>query len=76
MRFAARRQQYDDAIRTARRKPIKLEDSPALRRTSASGRCPVRQYLGAVLLLAGRPADAETGLSTPTSREIQKTGGR
>ena len=56
--IAARRQQYDDAIRKLK-EAIKLEDSlPYVE--PPQWPLPVRQYLGSVLLLAGRPADAET----------------
>ena len=56
--IAARRQQYDDAIRKLK-EAIKLEDSlPYVE--PPHWPLPVRQYLGSVLLLAGRPADAET----------------
>jgi tetratricopeptide (TPR) repeat protein len=56
--IAARRQQYDDAIRKLK-EAVKLEDSlPYVE--PPHWPLPVRQYLGSVLLLAGRPADAET----------------
>ena len=56
--IAARRQHYDDAIRKLK-EAIKLEDSlPYVE--PPQWPLPVRQYLGSVLLLAGRPADAET----------------
>jgi tetratricopeptide (TPR) repeat protein len=56
--IAARRQQYDDAIRTLK-EAVKLEDSlPYVE--PPHWPLPVRQNLGAVLLMAGRPADAET----------------
>ena len=56
--IAARRQHYDDAIRKLK-EAIKLEDSlPYVE--PPHWPLPVRQYLGSVLLLAGRPADAET----------------
>jgi tetratricopeptide (TPR) repeat protein len=56
--IAARRQQYDDAIRKLK-EAVKLEDSlPYVE--PPHWPLPVRQYLGSVLLLACRPADAET----------------
>jgi len=56
--IAARRQHYDDAVRKLK-EAIKLEDSlPYVE--PPHWLLPVRQYLGSVLLLAGRPADAET----------------
>ncbi|HEX4968866.1 MAG TPA: hypothetical protein VFV44_10115 [Nitrospiraceae bacterium] len=55
--IAARRQQYDDAIHKLK-EAIKLEDSlPYVE--PPHWPLPIRQYLGSVLLLAGRPADAE-----------------
>ncbi len=56
--IAARRQHYDDAIRKLK-EAIKLEDSlPYVE--PPHWPLPARQYLGSVLLLADRPADAET----------------
>ena len=64
--IAARRQQYDDAIRTLK-EAVKLEDSlPYVE--PPHWPLPVRQYLGAVLLMAGRPADAETEYRADLSR--------
>jgi tetratricopeptide (TPR) repeat protein len=55
--IAARRQRYDEAIR-ALKEAVKLEDSLPYTEPP-HWPLPVRQYLGAVLLVAGRPADAE-----------------
>jgi tetratricopeptide (TPR) repeat protein len=56
--IAARRQRYDDAIRMLK-EAVKLEDSlPYVE--PPHWPLPVRQYLGAVLLMADRPTDAET----------------
>ena len=55
--IATRRQRYDDAIR-ALREAAKLEDSLPYTEPP-HWPLPVRQYLGAVLLMASRPADAE-----------------
>ena len=64
--IAARRQQYDDAIRTLK-EAVKLEDSlPYVE--PPHWPLPVRQYLGAVLLMVGRPADAETEYRADLSR--------
>jgi tetratricopeptide (TPR) repeat protein len=64
--IAAHRQQYDDAIRKLK-EAIKLEDSlPYVE--PPYWPLPVRQYLGSVLLLAGRPADAETEYRADLSR--------
>jgi tetratricopeptide (TPR) repeat protein len=64
--IAARRQQYDDAIRKLK-EAIKLEDSlPYVE--PPHWPLPVRQYLGSVLLLVGRPADAETEYRADLSR--------
>jgi tetratricopeptide (TPR) repeat protein len=64
--IAARRQQYDDAIRTLK-EAVKLEESlPYVEPPHWS--LPVLQYLGAVLLIAGRPADAETEYRADLSR--------
>jgi tetratricopeptide (TPR) repeat protein len=55
--IAARRQRYDDAIH-ALKEAVKLEDSlPDVE--PPHWPLPVRQYLGTVLLMAGRPAEAE-----------------
>jgi tetratricopeptide (TPR) repeat protein len=55
--IAARRQRYDDAVRCFN-EAIKLEDG--LPNTEPPPwPLPVRQYLGTVLLMAGRPAEAE-----------------
>jgi len=64
--IAARRQHYDDAIRKLK-EAVKLEDSlPYIE--PPHWPLPVRQYLGSVLLLAGRPADAETEYRADLSR--------
>jgi tetratricopeptide (TPR) repeat protein len=64
--IAARRQQYDDAIRKLK-EAVKLEDSlPYVE--PPHWPLPVRQYLGSVLLRAGRPADAETEYRADLSR--------
>lgn len=64
--IAARRQQYDDAIRTLK-EAVKLEDSlPYVE--PPHWPLPVRQYLGAVLLMDGRSADAETEYRADLSR--------
>ena len=64
--IAARRERYDDAIRTLK-EAVKLEDSlPYVE--PPHWPLPVRQYLGSVLLLAGRPADAETEYRADLSR--------
>jgi len=64
--IAARRQQYDDAIRTLK-EAVKLEDSlPYVE--PPHWPLPVRQYLGAVLLMVGRPADAEVEYRADLSR--------
>jgi len=64
--IAARRQHYDDAIRKLK-EAVKLEDSlPYVE--PPHWPLPVRQYLGSVLLLAGRPADAETEYRADLSR--------
>jgi tetratricopeptide (TPR) repeat protein len=64
--IAAHRQQYDDAIRKLK-EAIELEDSlPYVE--PPYWPLPVRQYLGSVLLLAGRPADAETEYRADLSR--------
>jgi predicted Zn-dependent protease len=55
--IAARRQRYDEAIR-ALREAVKLEDSLPYTEPP-HWPLPVRHYLGPVLLIAGRPADAE-----------------
>jgi tetratricopeptide (TPR) repeat protein len=56
-KIAAGRQQYDDAIHKLK-EAVKLEDSlPYVE--PPHWPLPVRQYLGSVLLMAGRPADAE-----------------
>ena len=55
--IAARRQRYEDAIR-ALKEAVNLEDSlPYVE--PPHWPLPVRQYLGTVLLMAGRPAEAE-----------------
>jgi predicted Zn-dependent protease len=56
--IAARRQRYDDAIR-ALKEAVKLEDGLPYAEPP-HWPLPVRQYLGTVLLMAGRPAEAET----------------
>ncbi len=64
--IAARRQQYDDSIHKLK-EAVKLEDSlPYVE--PPHWPLPVRQYLGSVLLLAGRPADAETEYRADLSR--------
>ena len=64
--ITARRQRYDDAIRTLK-EAVKLEDSlPYVE--PPHWPLPVRQYLGAVLLMVGRPADAETEYRADLSR--------
>jgi len=64
--IAAHRKQYDDAIRKLN-EAIKLEDSlPYVE--PPHWPLPVRQYLGSVLLLAGRPADAETEYQADLTR--------
>jgi tetratricopeptide (TPR) repeat protein len=64
--IAAHRQQYDDAIRKLK-EAVKLEDSlPYVE--PPHWPLPVRQYLGSVLLLAGRPADAEIEYRADLSR--------
>src|SRR5262249_12014152 len=55
--IAARRQRYDEAIR-ALQEAVKLEDSVPYMEPP-HWPLPVRQYLGTVLLMAGRPAEAE-----------------
>jgi len=55
--IAARRQRFEDAIR-ALKEAIKLEDSLPYAEPP-HWPLPVRQYLGPVLLMAGRPAEAE-----------------
>jgi tetratricopeptide (TPR) repeat protein len=55
--IAARRQRYDDAIR-ALTDAVKLEDSLPYAEPP-HWPLPIRQYLGTVLLTAGRPAEAE-----------------
>lgn len=56
--IAARRQRYDDAIR-AFKEAVKLEDGLPYSEPP-HWPLPVRQYVGTVLLMAGRPAEAET----------------
>lgn len=56
--IAARRQRYDDAIR-AFKEAVALEDGLPYTEPP-HWPVPARQYLGTVLLMAGRPADAET----------------
>jgi tetratricopeptide (TPR) repeat protein len=64
--IAAHRQQYDDSIHKLK-EAVKLEDSlPYVE--PPHWPLPVRQYLGSVLLLAGRPADAETEYRADLSR--------
>ncbi|MGH7217766.1 MAG: hypothetical protein ACREIG_11065 [Nitrospiraceae bacterium] len=64
--IAARRQQYDDSIHKLKQ-AVKLEDSlPYVE--PPHWPLPVRQYLGSVLLLAGRPVDAETEYRADLSR--------
>jgi tetratricopeptide (TPR) repeat protein len=55
--IAVRRQRYDDAIR-ALKEAVKVEDSLPYAEPP-HWPLPVRQYLGTVLLLDGRPAEAE-----------------
>jgi tetratricopeptide (TPR) repeat protein len=55
--IAARQQRYDDAIR-ALKDSVKLEDSLPYAEPP-HWPLPVRQFLGAVLLMAGRPVDSE-----------------
>jgi tetratricopeptide (TPR) repeat protein len=64
--IAARRQRYDDAIR-ALKEALKLEDSLPYAEP-AHWPLPVRQYLGTVLLLAGRPAEAEAQYKADLTR--------
>jgi tetratricopeptide (TPR) repeat protein len=64
--IAARRQRYDDAIR-ALKEALKLEDSLPYAEP-AHWPLPVRQYLGTVLLLAGRPAEAEVQFRADLTR--------
>jgi tetratricopeptide (TPR) repeat protein len=64
--IAARRQRYDDAIR-ALREALKLEDSLPYAEP-AHWPLPIRQYLGTVLLLAGRPAEAEVQFRADLTR--------
>ncbi|HSF67456.1 MAG TPA: hypothetical protein VLA67_08495 [Nitrospiraceae bacterium] len=64
--IAAHRQRYDDSIRLLK-EAVKLEDSlPYME--PPYWPLPVRQYLGAVLLMADRPADAETEYRADLSR--------
>jgi tetratricopeptide (TPR) repeat protein len=64
--IAARRQRYDDAIRTLK-EAVKLEDSLPYAEPP-HWPLPVRQYLGTVLLLAGRPAEAEVQFRADLTR--------
>ncbi len=64
--IASRRQRYDEAIR-ALKEAVKLEDSLPYAEPP-HWPLPVRQYLGAVLLMAGRPADAEVEYRADLSR--------
>lgn len=64
--IAARRQRYDDAIR-ALKESIKLEDSLPYAEPP-HWPLPVRQYLGTVLLMASRPAEAEAQYKADLAR--------
>ncbi len=64
--IAARRQRYDEAIR-ALKEAIKLEDSLP-HAEPPHWPLPVRQYLGTVLLIAGRPAEAEAQYKADLTR--------
>lgn len=64
--IAARRQRYDDAIR-ALKEAVKLEDGLPYSEPP-HWPLPVRQYVGTVLLMAGRPAEAETAYRDDLAR--------
>ncbi len=64
--IAARRERYDDSVRMLK-EAVKLEDGlPYVE--PPHWPLPVRQYLGSVLLMADRPADAETEYRADLSR--------
>lgn len=67
--IAARRQRYDDATR-AFKEAVKLEDGLPYTEPS-HWPLPVRQYLGTALLIAGRPAEAETAYRDDLARNPQ-----
>jgi tetratricopeptide (TPR) repeat protein len=60
--IAAQRQRHDEAIKSLR-EAIKIEDS-LYGAEPPSWSLPVRQYLGPVLLIAGRPQEAESEYRT------------
>lgn len=67
--IASRRKQYDDAIKLTT-EAVKLEDGLPYAEPPFWP-IPVRHYLGALLLTAGRPADAEKVYRTDLSKNPQ-----